>query len=224
MIKNKAFIPILSITVTTVLLAGVYFLNTYLSHTSNLTPVTIHYNQVSGATVELYKGTTEDLVEPNTQGDPVLVEPGSEHILEDWPYVVLVKGEGIAKTNQIIYPNQTPQTVHISVSADEEMLSDSLAREEPSIRASLLAAHPNLPHLYDIQGVSLHGDGTWATAALSYTGPDKWSRDTLHVVLRHSGSWEVVAGPSISIHQTDKLKTAPRSLFWSVLPKEVPSS
>lgn len=226
MLQNKKNLLLLLSTILVLSFLGalIYLASYTINYRENLTPVTFRYNQTEGAVVHLYKGAKKDLVEPDTQGEPVSIEDGSTHTLEDWPYVAVVHGSEVQESKQIIYPQQTPLVIHLSVNKSERQLTTLAELNRDEIEDTITTQYPNVQTIYDIQDATLHGDGTWATVTLHYKGSDKMSRDTLHVVLRQTDKWQVVAGPSISIHQTPNLRDAPRSLFWSILPEEVTAS
>lgn len=223
--KKNISVFIITIVIMSIISTAIYLVSRYSSHTKSLTPVTFRYNQVDGAHVNLYRGATKNLVKPEIQGDPVTIDDKSTHQLEDWPYVAIVDGDGIKKESVIIYPHQIPQTVTLSVSLLDEKLDTILREEEDRITQAILEHNPAIESLYEIKDIKAHGDGNWATARLYYTGNDRWSRDTLSVILKKLESkWTVAAGPAIAIHQSTQLQDAPRSLFWTILPEEVSAS
>lgn len=206
-------------------IAAIIGLVSYQEHQASLTAVTIHYNQLPGAVVKLYKGSQKNLVKPEITGQAVYtLTSGHTYTLEDWPYVVVVSGDGIEPYRQIIYPHQTPQTVSFSVSIAKSQLQSQLNREKPYILSAIMNSHTNIADLYTISDVALFGDGTWATAHLTYTGTDRYARDPLVAVLhKKSTGWSLAAGPKITISQTE-VPEAPQSVFWSIIPQAIEPS
>lgn len=197
----------------------------YTDYRNSITDVTFIYNSVDKATVSLYKGEKKDLVEPRTQGQAIIIENGKTYQLENWPYVVVINGTDIEETKRIVYPQQVPQTITLSVTKSSSFLNQQLESERAAIYSAIAANNQKLEALYKIEKMQLHGDGSWSTANLVYKGAEKMSRDTLHVVLHRSNDkWEIKAGPSITIHRSTSLSDAPQSVFWSVLPEPVTAS
>lgn len=200
--------------------AAVFGAKYYIDYRNSLTQVTFTYNSIPGATVKLYKGDRKDLVNPNTKGDAIAtVKSGGQYQLEDWPYVAIVSGDNIEPTKQIIYPHQTAITITLNISKNKSALDAALTNEQPLIQQALETSNTKLSQLYNIQNVTLFGDGNWASARLSYRGPDSYSRDYLAVVLqKQNGTWQIAAGPKITISRAE-VPNAPEALLWSITPK-----
>lgn len=203
----------------------IYGVSVFMRHAESLTSTTFHYNDLPGSEVVLYKGAKKDLIEPLTQGEPTPLADGDTRELEDWPYVVVVRGKDIEEVKQVVYPQQVDQTVVVNVAKKRTILEAELTAETDNLTSTIESRVPQLTNYYSIEDLTLHGDATWASAQLSYIGADKLQRDPLYVVLqRTSGTWQVVAGPALTIHRSNKLQSAPQSVLWSVIPDPVVAS
>ena len=222
---NKKFILLFTgvIILPIILVASIIYLTQNRSSPIATIQATIYFNTVDGAKVELYRGAYADIVQPQTTGKPVAqVESGKSYALEDWPYVLKVSGQDIAASSQIIYPQRVDKTVTVSVERSSDTLESLLADNSGVISDAISASNPQITELYAISDIRLHGDGNWATAKLTYTGTDKWSRDTLHTIVhKEAGEWSIAAPPSITINKTE-VPGAPQSVLWAVIPGNLP--
>lgn len=223
--RKKIMIFVVTLVAMSVVGGILYGISMIARHNESLTTTTFHYNHVKGAEIVLYKGAKKDLVEPLTQGEPTPLADGEKRRLENWPYVVVVRGDDIEEVKQVVYPQQVDQTVVVTVAKQASTLETELTAETDNLVATIDAVNPQLTRFYTIEDMKLHGDGTWASARLAYIGENKLQRDPLHVVLqRTNGTWQIAAGPALTIHRSDKLKDAPQSVLWSVIPAPVAAS
>lgn len=216
------YIALISVIIFGSIIALVYVMNPP-TKTISTVNIKVHYNAVSGATVQLYHTSVDNSGNYTKSGDAIsTIISDVSYTVKNEVYVVEVSGNDIESSSTVINAYESSQDVTISVDKLSATLRNMANNESQAIYSSLASGYKNLSSLYTATDIRLYGDGSWASVTLRYTGKGQQSRDTLYSVLhKQSDRWVVVAEPKISVSKADLPKNAPLSIVRHITPSKI---
>lgn len=135
-----------------------------------------------------------------------LSKTGQTVRLKKGDYYVAWKGSsGFTDGNKKVSLSNKKEVLDINPGWSEKKLNDLVDAQLIDINSAINARFPDTISLYIINKGTMYRNGEWYATTLQYNGPDRYSADTLKVILKNdNGTWKVITNvPDLAFNKSD---------------------
>lgn len=182
----------------------VVFIFVFIFTYSFLRSQTILINSKNVEKVYIYKSS--DFENKNYKPIKTISKSNQSTRLTKGDYYVAWQGSnGYMDGNKKVSLSNKKQSLEISPDVSEKKLDDMLNNQLSNINSVIKAKFPNIESLYIINRGYLYDNGEWYGTTLQYNGTDRYSADTLKIILKNNnGTWNVITEvPDLAFNKSD---------------------